>query len=468
MMLAAAPAVASGTLLERAHALFGLFVFLVLCRAIGLGFSGRQKIPWRTVVWGVVLAFAFGGIVLYTPQILEKTQAAIDKLLAFTLDGAQLVFGNLATYAGAPVNDASGKPIGIAATGAVFACIVLPTIIFISMLTAILYRLHVLGWVVNGLAWVMRRTMGTSGAETLSTAANIFVGQTEAPLIIKPFLATATRSELMAIMVGGFANIASGVLVVYTDFLRNYVDNVGGHLAAACFVSAPATLVVSKLILPETERPVTLATDAVDRGGAGEINGGDAIDAVSAEQHTARETEQLDANLIDAAARGTSEGLQLAINVGAMLIAFTALVSLINAVLGGAFDLVHLHGVTLQSVLGYVCAPVAWLCGIPWHDCNKVGSLLGVKTVLNEFVAYQQMSQSYAADPAGFLAPRSGLLATYALCGFANIASVGIQIGGISVMAPNRRAELSRLGVTAMVGGAIASCIGACVVGVLV
>ena len=447
MILASAPAIASGTLLERGHALFGLVVFLFITHLIGRSYSGAKVIQWRVIGWGIALAFGFGAIVLFTPDVLAKVQAAIDALLAFTLDGAHLVFGNLASYTGSPVlngpvTDPNSQAVGhFANTGGIFAFIVLPTIVFISMLTAILYRLHVLGWVVNGLAWVMRRTMGTSGAETLSTAANIFVGQTEAPLIIKPFLATATRSELMAIMVGGFANIASGVLVVYTDFLRDYVQNVGGHLAAACFVSAPATLVVSKLILPETETPATADTLKHD-------------------------VEQIDANLIDAATRGTSEGLALAINVGAMLLAFTALVSLINYVLGGAFNLIHVPGVTLQSVLGYACAPVAWLCGIAWHDCLKVGSLLGIKTVLNEFVAYQQMSQLYAADNA-FLAPRSGLLATYALCGFANIASVGIQIGGISVLAPERRHELSRLGFIAMIGGAIASCMGACVIGVL-
>lgn len=442
MMLASAPALPTGTLLQRGHCLLGLVVFLLLTHLIGRVYSKSNRVPWRVVIWGVVLAFAFGSIVIYTPDVLAKVQAAIDKLLAFTLEGSQLVFGRLADYAGAPVADSNGKPLGMAAMGATIAFIVLPTIIFVSMLTAILYRLHVLGWVVNGLSWVMRRTMGTSGAETLSTAANIFVGQTEAPLIVRPFLATATRSELMAIMVGGFANIASGVLVVYTQFLKDFVQNAGGHLAAACFVSAPATLIVSKLLLPETETPKT-------------------VDALG------HDVEQIDANLIDAAARGTSEGLTLAMNVGAMLLAFTALVALINAVLGGIFDWMNVPGVTLQSLLGYACAPVVWLCGIPWADCTKVGSLLGIKTVLNEFVAYQQMSQSYTADP-NFLSPRSGLLATYALCGFANIASVGIQIGGISVLAPERRHELSKLGLIAMVGGAIASCIGACVIGVLV
>ena len=443
MIIATAPAVAPGTLLERGHAFFGLVVFLVLCYLIGRVYSKTRFVPWRVVLWGVGLAFAFGLIVLKVPTLLPAVQDAIQKLLDYTLVGSQLVFGNLATYAGAPVNDAAGHPTGqIANTGAIVAFVVLPTIVFVSMLTAILYRLHVLGWVVNALAWVMRRTMGTSGAETLSTAANIFVGQTEAPLIVRPFLAAATRSELMAIMVGGFANIASGVLVVYAGWLKDFVENAGGHLAAACFVSAPVTLVVSKLIVPETQKAATVDTVGHD-------------------------VEQIDANLIDAAARGTSEGLTLAINVGAMLLAFTALVALLNAVIGYGFLKAGVADMTMQRLLGYVCAPVAWLCGVPWRECNTVGSLLGVKTVLNELIAYRQMADGYLAD-ANYLSPRAGLLATYALCGFANIASVGIQIGGISVLAPERRHELSRLGFIAMLGGAIASCIGACVIGVLV
>ncbi|MGC4031541.1 MAG: nucleoside transporter C-terminal domain-containing protein [Tepidisphaeraceae bacterium] len=345
MMLSSAPAVLAGTLLERGHAALGLVAFLFIAHLIGRFYSGAKQVPWRVLIWGIVLAFAFGGIVLYAPGVLTNVQEAIQKLLDFTLTGSKLVFGDLANSAGVTVLDGpatnnTSKAVGhFANTGAVVAFIVLPTIIFVSMLTAILYRLHVLGWVVSGLAWVMRRTMGTSGAETLSTAANIFVGQTEAPLIVRPFLAAATRSELMAIMVGGFANIASGVLVVYTEFLKDYVANAGGHLAAACFVSAPATLMVAKLILPETETPVT--ADAAQR---------------PADELVEEPAEQIDANLIDAATRGTSEGLALAINVGAMLLAFTALVALINAVLGWVFGKVGIAGVTLESILGYVCA----------------------------------------------------------------------------------------------------------------
>jgi len=239
----------------------------------------------------------------------------------------------------------------------------------------------------------------------------------------------------MAIMVGGFANIATGVLVAYTDFLKDFIPNAGGHLALACFISAPATLVVAKLIMPETEIPAT----------AGGVD---------------FKVTRVDANLFDAATRGTSEGLSLALNVGAMLITFTALVALVNAVVSS------ISGVTLEQIFGWLFAPLAWLTGIEWQYCTRVGSLLGTKTVLNEFLAYLQMNGAYKAD-FQFLSPRAGLLATYALCGFANFASIGIQIGGISVLAPGRRSDLSRIGLLAMLGGTIATLMGACVVGIL-
>src|SRR5450432_1412732 len=424
----------SSTPLQRLQSLFGLAVFILIAFIIGR-LRGAKKIPWRVILWGTLLQFIFALIVLFAPRLLETVQYAIQNLLDFTLDGVRMVFGTLADKAIA-VTDANGKQIGMAQIGTIFAVVVLPTIIFISMLTAILYHLGIMTAVVHGLAWIMQKTMGTSGAETLSTAANIFVGQTEAPLLVKPFLAAATRSELMAIMVGGFANIASGVLVVYTDFLKAYIPNVGGHLAAACFISAPATLIVAKLILPENQTPETAAgvKFKIDR---------------------------VDSNIIDAATRGTSEGLALAINVGAMLIAFTALVAMINAIS------VRFTGHTIETLLGAVMSPLAWLSGVRWDESKKVGALLGIKTVLNEFIAYLQMSQSFAKDP-NYLSPRSALIATYALCGFANFASVGIQIGGISTMAPTRRHDLSRLGLIAMTGGAIASFMGACVIGVLI
>lgn len=446
-----------GTPAERAQAMLGLLVFIGIAWLIGRA-RGSRGFPVRVVVWGVALQFAFGAIVLFAPAVLETVQLAIKKLLDFSNAGAGLVFGNLISNSVSVTADPAGESnvIGYAQVGFVFAFNVLPTIIFVSMLTAILYHLGVLTLVVHGLAWVMRKTMGCSGAETLSTAANIFVGQTEAPLVIRPFLAAATRSELMAIMVGGFANIATGVLVVYTELLQSYVPNAGGHLALACFISAPATLVVAKLLMPETEAAQT----------AGEVP---------------FRVERADANLIDAATRGTSEGLTLALNVAAMLIAFTALVALANAVVGGVTgwmgfgqvigeradgSLVY-AGLKLETMLGWALAPLAWLAGIEWQYCREVGALLGLKTVLNEFLAYLSMNRGFAED-AAYLSPRAALLTTYALCGFANFASVGIQIGGISVLAPSRRHDLSKIGLLAMFGGTLATLMAAAVVGVLV
>lgn len=440
-ILAASP-VESGSLVERGHSLLGLVVFLLIAFAIGRA-RGARGMPWRVLVWGVILQFAFASVVLFGPGILEAVQRVIERLLSYTVEGSKMVFGNLAgldapVYTG-PVG--SGEALGFANVGSIFAFVVLPTIVFVSTLTAMLYHMGVLGWIVHGLAWLMRKTMGTSGAETLSTAANIFVGQTEAPLFVRPFLAMATRSELMAIMVGGFANIATGVLVVYTEFLRDFVHNVGGHLAAACFVSAPATLVVAKLLMPETQTPQTADPRF--------------------------KVAKVDANVLDAATRGTTEGMFLAFNVGAMLIAFTALIALINGMLGWTGGLVGIESISLQSIFGLLMAPVAWLTGIPWAEARVVGEWLALKTVINEFVAYLAMSGDLRANP-DLISPRSALLATYALCGFANFASVGIQIGGISSLAPDRRADLSRIALLAMVGGSIATLMGACVIGVLI
>jgi CNT family concentrative nucleoside transporter len=441
------PAIPPSTLPERLQSLVGLFAFTFLAFLIGR-LRGARKIPWRVIIWGIILMFAFAAIVLFVPKVLYAVQAAVQALLDFTKEGARMVFGNLGDIV-VPVNDSpfpnQSPTRGYAQTGAVFAFFVLPTIIFFAALTAILYHSGIMQYVVQGLAWIMAKTTGTSGAETLSTAANIFVGQTEAPLMIRPFIATCTRSELMVIMVGGFANIASGVLGLYTVWLSPFIENAGGHLAAACFISAPATLVVGKLFMPESEVPVT----------AGGVQ---------------FKVEKLDANLVDAATRGTSEGLALALNVAAMLIAFTALVAMINALIAWTTTKIGLtqagQPVTLQDMLGYVMSPLAWLSGCDWRDCRAVGSLLGIKTVLNELIAYSEMKDRFTANPR-FISPRSALIATYALCGFANFASVGIQVGGISTLAPNRRHDLSRIGLLAMVGGAIASFMGACVVGVL-
>jgi CNT family concentrative nucleoside transporter len=429
---------------ERLQSFFGLLVFTFLAFLIGR-LRGAKRVPWRVVIWGLALQFVFGAIVLFVPSLLENIQYAIQRLLDFTRAGATMVFGDLSSGAGAVVTATNGQTVGYARSVGYFAFFVLPTIIFFSALTAILYHSGVMQYVVQGLAWVMAKSTGTSGAETLSTAANIFVGQTEAPLMIRPFIAAATRSEMMVIMVGGFANIASGVLGLYTDWLSPYIPNVGGHLAAACFISAPATLVVGKLFMPETETAQT----------AGGVQ---------------FKVERIDANLVDAAARGTTEGLTLALNVAAMLIAFTALVALMNALIAWTTTKLGItqagEPVTLQDMLGYVMSPLAWLSGCSWADSRAVGSLLGIKTVLNELIAYSEMKDRFAVNK-NFISPRSALIATYALCGFANFASVGIQVGGISTLAPTRRHDLSRIGLLAMVGGAIASFMGACVVGVL-
>jgi CNT family concentrative nucleoside transporter len=435
------------TLQQRLQSLLGLIVFTLLAFAVGLARARIKRaawarIPWRTLVWGFALQFAFGAIVVYNRAFLVAINAAVDALLGFTAQGAQLVFGQLSSLQGPPVVDAGGKVIGYAQQVGYFAFFVLPTIVFFAALTAVLYHTGVMQYVVQGLAWIMSKTMKTSGAETLSSAANIFVGQTEAPLMVKPFIAAATNSELMAIMVGGFANIASGVWGLYTIWLRPYVPDAAGHLAAACFISAPGSLLIAKLMIPETEKP--------------ETSGGVEFKVT-----------RIDANLVDAAARGTTEGLGLALNVGAMLITFTALVALVNALLTWGGTHVGLGPVTLEQLLGYVFRPLAWLTGVTWSESADVGSLLGIKTVLNELIAYSTMKDQFAADP-HFLSPRSALLATYALCGFANFASVGIQVGGISSLAPNRRADLSRIGVLAMVGGALSSLMAACIVGILI
>jgi len=445
LLSAVPPVVESGTAAQRAQSLLGLIAFTLLAWLIGR-LRGARTIPWRVVIWGIVLQFAFASLVLFTPRLLVTVQDGVTALLNYTRAGATMVFGDLATGEGpAVVATGGGAVVGYAQNVGYFAFFVLPTIIFFSALTAVLYHSGVMQYVVRGLAWVMAKTTGTSGAETLSTAANIFVGQTEAPLMVRPFVATCTNSELMVIMVGGFANIASGVLGLYTAWLSPFIANVGGHLAAACFISAPATLIVGKLLMPETTTPITAA--GVDF-----------------------KVEKIDANLVDAAARGTTEGLTLALNVAAMLIAFTALVALVNGVIAYASGKLGLvnggEPITLQRILSYPMAPLAWLCGVSWADARDVGALLGIKTVLNELIAYAEMKDRFTAD-AAYLSPRSALIATYALCGFANFASIGIQVGGISTLAPERRKDLSRIALLAMVGGSIASFMGACVVGVL-
>ena len=435
----------SGTIAEKAQSLFGLFAFTAICFGIGQLRNRAAKPQLRTVLWGLGLQFLFAVLVLNTPGFFEAINAAIGALLGFSREGAGFLFGKLIDP-NVPVGipDVSGNitpTATFANTGATFAFTVLTTIIFFSALSTLMYFLGILQPVVRALSWVMQRTMGTSGSETLSAVANIFLGQTEAPLFVRPFIAGATKSELMAIMCGGFSNIASGVLAAYVAMLVGYEPQIAGHLLSASIISAPAGLVVAKLLVPETEESETMGV-------------------------TKLHIEKTDANVIDSAARGAVEGLQLALNVGAVLLVFIALVAMVNALLGLVGGFVGVPGLSMQLMLGWVLAPVAWLLGVPWADCSKVGSLIGVKTVINEFVAYLQLAGDMGKTP-GYLSPRSFLLAVYALCGFANFSSIAIQIGGIGGMAPERRGDLSRLGLISMFGGAVASCMTACVVGVL-
>ena len=448
----AARAAEHGTWLLRLRSLLGLFVFAAIAWGIGRlrGSAGRPQL--RLVGWGFVIQFVFAALVLDTGPGhagFAAVSAGVKNLLDFTKQGASFVFGDMANGndipVGVPAGDALMGPVlhptAYAHVGGYFAFYVLPTIIFFSALTTLLYYSGIMRWVIQGIAWVMQRTMGTSGAETLAAATNIFVGQTEAPLMVKPFLANATNSELMAMMTAGFANIASGVLAAYAAMLGGFFPDAAGHLLAASLLSAPSSLVVAKLILPETKMTETAGSVKI-------------------------QVTRTDVNALDALTRGALEGLQLALNVGAVLIVFIAMIALLNAIFGWVGHFFGHPGLSFQQILGWIATPFAWLTGMPWHDARQVGPLLGLKTAINEFVAYLQMSQTLGSDP-NFITPRSAVIAIYALCGFANFASVAIQVGGISGMAPNRRSDLSCLGLIAMFGGALSSLMAACVVGVL-
>jgi CNT family concentrative nucleoside transporter len=356
-------------------------------------------------------------------------------LLSYTNAGASFVFGNLVK----PVVPVSGGE-GSVPLLANFAFSVLPTIIFFSALMTILYYLGLMQRVVKGVAWLMQRTLGTSGAETTSVAGNIFVGQTEAPLLVKPFIEKMTMSELNTVMVGGFATVAGGVMAAYVAMLAGSFPTIAGHLLAASIMAAPAAIVVSKMLVPETAQPETAETLHM-------------------------ELEQDHSNVIDAAAGGAADGMRLALNVGAMLIAFLALIALFNGILGWGLGLFGVEGVTFEMVLGYAFAPVAWLIGVPMSDAAQIGSLFGVKMVANEFVAFQMLADGLASGST--LSPKSVIIATYALTGFANFSSIAIQIGGIGGIAPSRRQDLSKLGLRAMLGGTTATWMTATLAGVL-
>jgi concentrative nucleoside transporter, CNT family len=445
---------------QRLVSVVGMLALLGLAWLLSVN---RGAIPWRLVAWGVGLQIVFALIILKSPPgeaLFLAVNRVIVSLLGFTEAGARFLFGNLVVNnvpvgAGEPGN-APVEPVAgtVAATGAFFAFSVLPTIVFFSSLMTMLYHFGLMQRVVKGFAWVMMRTMRTSGAETLSAAGNIFVGQTEAPLLIKPYVANMTMSELMAVMTGGFATVAGGVMAAYVGMLIMFFPDIAGHLMAASVMSAPAALVFAKMIWPETEEPATRGTLRV-------------------------QVEKVDANVIDAAARGAGDGMHLALNVGAMLLAFIALIALLNALIGWGGDVTQLTAalqgagwlgagqpLSLESVLGWLLAPLAWLMGVPWADAPAVGTLLGLKTAVNEFVGYLALNAMLAGDTG--LSPRSIVIATYALCGFANFSSIAIQIGGIGGIAPSRRSDLARLGLRAMIAGTLAAFMTATIAGILV
>jgi CNT family concentrative nucleoside transporter len=390
--------------------------------------TDRKAIRGRVVAWGLGLQVLFALLVLKTDAGQSTFQWLGDRirqLLEYSVAGSAFVFGPLGDRAvwTRVMTGALGE--AGAQYGVVFAFQILPTIIFIAALFAILYYLGVMQVVVRLFAVVMNRVMGASGAESLNVAASIFMGQTEAPLTIRPYLGRMTQSELMTVMTSGMAHISGGIMAAYIAFGIE-----PKHLLTAVIMTAPGTLMMAKMFVPETAVPETLGTVRL-------------------------EVERTDVNIIDAAGRGTGEGLHLALNVGAMLISFVALIALLNAILG-------LAGVTLQQILGWVFAPVAWALGVPWRDAAVVGNLLGTRMVLNEFIAFAQLGPMKET-----LDPRSFTIATFALCGFANFSSIGIQIGGIGALVPERRHDLARLGLRAMLAGTLANFVTAIIVGFL-
>ncbi|RCJ35626.1 nucleoside transporter NupC [Nostoc punctiforme NIES-2108] len=402
--------------MERAISALGILVFLSISYAFSVN---RRAVRWRIVVWGLGLEFVFALVIIKTPwglNVFKSLGDIVSQFLAFSDVGAKFVFGeNFKDH--------------------FFAFQVLPTIIFFSAFISVLYYYGILQRVVNVMAWVMMKTMKTSGSESLSCAGNIFLGPTEAALMVKPYIANMTQSELHALMTGGFATIAAGVLGAYLSF-----GIPAEHLIAAFFMTAPTSLVVSKLLYPETE-----------------------VSETAGKAKAYIETNYV--NVIDAATTGAIDGVKLAVNVGVMIIAFLGLLAALNALLGWLGAFVGLQQLSLQWILSFLMAPVAWLMGVPWADCRQVGALLGTKTILNEFIAFLDLK---ALIESGKISQRAVIITTYALCNFANIGSIGITIGGIAGIAPNRQHDLARMGVRSMIGGLLAGFITACIAGVLI
>ncbi len=399
--------------MQRIIGLFGLFVILALAWLMS---ENRRRMNWRLIVSGLLLQFGIAVVLLKTAvgqQLFDSFQSFTEQILGFSDRGAEFIFG----------------------TGFrehYFAFSVLPTIIFVASATAVLFHLGIIQWVVKGMAWVMLRAMNVSGTESLAAAAEVFVGMTESPLLIRPYLDTMTRSEIMAMMTAGMGTVAGGVLAVYVA-----MGVPAGHLLAASLMAAPASLVVAKIMVPETEDSPTKGTVRI-------------------------EVPRTDRNVLDAACRGAGDGLKLALNVGAMIIALIGLVACVNTVLGLLGDWGGAP-LSLERVFGWLFAPLAWSLGVEWSEARTVGMLMGKKTILNEMLAYQDLVA--LADQ---LSARTRVIATFALCGFANLGSVAVQIGGISGLAPERRPIFAQYGLKAMIGGTLATFMTAAIAGILV
>jgi CNT family concentrative nucleoside transporter len=411
----------------RFTGILGLLTMLGLAYAFS---TNRKAIRLKTVAWGLGLQLVFALFVLRLEAgrwLFQRAGDYVNRLLSYAFVGSEFVFGDLGKQ---------GSHLGF-----YFAFQVLPTVIFIAAFFAILYHFGIMQIIIRVFAWVMTRVMGASGAESLDVAASIFMGQTEAPLTIRPFLKDLTQSELMTVMTAGMAHVSGGIMAAYIAFGIE-----PKHLLSAVIMTAPGTLLMAKMLVPETEQPQT----------AGRV-------VMSEEEQEAEKHE----NLLGAVARGTTDGLHLALNIAAMLISFLALIALLNGIMGSLHNgLAHLgwnwFPSSLQQVFGVIFAPIAWLIGIPWHDCPIIGNLLGTRMVLNELVAFSQLGPQKA-----MLDPRSFTIATFALCGFANLSSIGIQIGGIGALAPNRTGDLARLGVRAMLAGTMANLMSASIAGML-
>lgn len=419
---------------------FGLFGLAVLIGIVFLFSNNKKAVDWKLVATGITLQIGFAALVLLVPggrEVFDWLGQAFVKILGYVNVGSGFIFGSL---------------MDVNTYGFIFAFQVLPTIIFFASLMGVLYHLGVMQAVVKAMAWAITKVMKVSGAETTSVCASVFIGQTEAPLTVRPYISRMTESELLTMMIGGMAHIAGGVLAAYVGMLGGGDPEqqlyYAKHLLAASIMAAPATFVVAKLLIPETGTPLTRGTVKM-------------------------EVEKNSSNIIDAAAAGASDGLRLALNIGAMLLAFIALIALINAPLTWLGDVTGIAAMIgkptdLAAIFGYVLAPIAWVIGVPWQDASTVGSLIGQKVVINEFVAYLQMADIVNGKVAGVsLSAEGKLIATYALCGFANFSSIAIQIGGIGGLAPDRRSDLARFGLRAVLGGTIATLMTATIAGVL-